>query len=480
MKSIIFLGPSLPVEEARQILDAIYLPPAGQTDMLTATVNCQPDVIGLIDGVFLQSLSVWHKEILYALDRGILVYGSSSMGAIRAAETAAFGMVGVGEVYRQYASGELIDDDEVALSHGPAEQGFRKMSEPMVNVRATFQAAHSSGIIDADQLAHLLAVAKSIYFAERTFPAIFAAASTQGLPPAVLDKMASYVNTNYVDVKRQDAIELLVAIRQLSVSCGSPKRSTTFTFKRSTAFETLYNRDRRVAHGGISLHLESISNYVALHDPSFDETNFDALNRVVVFAFAQMLGLEASGEAVESECERFRKRMALEDDAALTLWLRANDLSLEEFRDLMSQRVLCRRLHRWFIMTLWMERTSKVILDELRLRNKYTEWVARAAAQERLLEHTAHHGHCDASRIALQELAAEHCEWTECRIDIDLTEWAEEMGFHTTGNLKAELIRASIARRAMLELLAQATPESYESKQHARRSAKSLGRPLRS
>ena len=96
------------------------------------------------------------------------------------------------------------------------------------------------------------------------------------------------------------------------------------------------------------------------------------------------------------------------------------------------------------------------------------------------MEHTAHHGHCDASRIALQELAAEHCEWTECRIDIDLTEWAEEMGFHTTGNLKAELIRASIARRAMLELLAQATPESYESKQHARRSAKSLGRPLRS
>src|SRR2546429_7245090 len=96
VKSIIFLGPSLPVEEARQILDAIYLPPAGQTDMLTATVNCQPDVIGLIDGVFLQSLSVWHKEILYALDRGILVYGSRPQGGVPTPRAATFRMGGRG------------------------------------------------------------------------------------------------------------------------------------------------------------------------------------------------------------------------------------------------------------------------------------------------------------------------------------------------------------------------------------------------
>ena len=45
------------------------------------------------------------------------------------------GMVGVGEVYRMYASGELMDDDEVALAHGDEDSGYRPASEPMVNLR---------------------------------------------------------------------------------------------------------------------------------------------------------------------------------------------------------------------------------------------------------------------------------------------------------------------------------------------------------
>lgn len=62
MNAVIFLGPSLPLERARAILPtAHYLAPARQADLLTAVVNLQPTVIGLVDGVFLQQLSVWHK-----------------------------------------------------------------------------------------------------------------------------------------------------------------------------------------------------------------------------------------------------------------------------------------------------------------------------------------------------------------------------------------------------------------------------------
>src|SRR5262245_20044755 len=145
-RAVVFLGPTLPVEEARAILDAVYLPPARQADIVSAITTYRPQVIGLIDGVFAQSLSVWHKEILFALSRGIHVYGASSLGALRAAETAAFGTVGVGEVYRLYASGELTDDDDVALAHGDAASGFRPASEPMVNLRKTFEQARSEGI----------------------------------------------------------------------------------------------------------------------------------------------------------------------------------------------------------------------------------------------------------------------------------------------------------------------------------------------
>ncbi|HJK35420.1 MAG TPA: TfuA-like protein, partial [Methanocorpusculum sp.] len=82
----VFIGPSLPLEEAKQILlDAEYLPPAKRGD-LTEAVRAGAKIIVLIDGVFFQDRAVGHREILSALRAGVAVYGSSSMGALRASE----------------------------------------------------------------------------------------------------------------------------------------------------------------------------------------------------------------------------------------------------------------------------------------------------------------------------------------------------------------------------------------------------------
>jgi hypothetical protein len=74
------------------------------------------------------------------LAAGIPVYGAASMGALRAAELAQFGMVGVGRIFEAYRDGVLEpfdepfeDDDEVAVLHGPPELGHRAMSEALVN-----------------------------------------------------------------------------------------------------------------------------------------------------------------------------------------------------------------------------------------------------------------------------------------------------------------------------------------------------------
>ena len=79
--------------------------------------------------------AVWHKEILLALERGIEVWGAASMGALRAAELAPFGMRGVGAIYRAFARGALVADDEVAVAHLPAAQGYRAVSDALVNLR---------------------------------------------------------------------------------------------------------------------------------------------------------------------------------------------------------------------------------------------------------------------------------------------------------------------------------------------------------
>jgi hypothetical protein len=73
--------------------------------------------IGLIDGFFGNVPAPWHKEILYAMGRGVKVYGAASMGAIRAAELHRYGMKGAGRIFQAYRLGLLTDDDEVCVLH---------------------------------------------------------------------------------------------------------------------------------------------------------------------------------------------------------------------------------------------------------------------------------------------------------------------------------------------------------------------------
>src|SRR3712207_5593379 len=101
MNAVVFLGPTLRVEQAREILDATYLLPVAAGDVWRA-LRTKPDAIGIIDGYFEHTPSVRHKEILLALARGVRVYGASSMGALRACETAPYGMIGVGEVFEAF------------------------------------------------------------------------------------------------------------------------------------------------------------------------------------------------------------------------------------------------------------------------------------------------------------------------------------------------------------------------------------------
>src|SRR5208337_3000103 len=152
VNAVVFLGPTLPQREAAAVLDATFLPPARQGDVFRAVQTHHPRAIGLIDGVFLDVPAVWHREILWALSEGTHVFGAASMGALRAAELAPFGMRGVGAIFAAYRAGRwpgedtsFEDDDEVAVIHAPAEAGGAALSDPMVDLRASLTAAEEEG-----------------------------------------------------------------------------------------------------------------------------------------------------------------------------------------------------------------------------------------------------------------------------------------------------------------------------------------------
>jgi TfuA protein len=206
---IVFLGPSLEREMAASILPAEYRPPARRGDLLHA-VEEGAEIIGLIDGVFHQESAVAHREILTAIKKGVRVVGASSMGALRAAEMDTLGMVGIGEVYGMYRSGELISDDEVALVFDP-ETGL-SLSEPLVNIRFTLKDAERKGVISAQDREALLAAAQSVFYPQRTYGRIVSAAGA-AIDQETQERFLSFVRLHAVDQKRADAIAALEYIR---------------------------------------------------------------------------------------------------------------------------------------------------------------------------------------------------------------------------------------------------------------------------
>lgn len=215
-KIVVFLGPSLDRETARNLLDAEYRPPAARGDMLRAAAD-GARIIGLIDGVFFQESAVAHREILEVLNKEVKVIGASSMGALRAAELDTLGMEGIGEVYRLYKEGILNSDDEVALIFDPVY--FIPVSEPLVNIRCTVGRAVDAGIISNAAGEKIIFHAKSLYFPERTYEKVIAAAR-KSVAPEDLSQFSEYVDRTSCDLKREDAIRALERIMEISNTQG--------------------------------------------------------------------------------------------------------------------------------------------------------------------------------------------------------------------------------------------------------------------
>ncbi|WP_242395514.1 TfuA-like protein, partial [Anaeromyxobacter oryzisoli] len=172
---VAFLGPSLSPEAARAVAPCRVLPPARAGDVL-AILPERPLAIALVDGLFDTTPSVWPRELLAALDAGVAVFGGASMGALRAAELARFGVVGVGRIAAWYREGVLVDDGEVALLHADAEHGFRPFTLPLVQVRAAADAARRGRIASARDERALVEAAAAMPYRERTWPAVLDAA----------------------------------------------------------------------------------------------------------------------------------------------------------------------------------------------------------------------------------------------------------------------------------------------------------------
>jgi hypothetical protein len=240
---LVFLGPSLPLREARALLPgAVFLPPARMGDLYRAARDRRgpATAIALIDGFLGTAPPVRHREILWAMAEGVRVLGAASMGALRAAELDALGMVGVGKIYAAYKAGRyppftdpFEDDAEVAVRQAPVELGSLPVSDAMVDLRETLAAAEAAGVIGRATRDALAAALGRLHFAERSLARL--AEEAMALPEGAA--LAAWLRRGHaVSQKRRDAAALL---RHLAAGGGVAAMAAPpgFAFERAQVWE---------------------------------------------------------------------------------------------------------------------------------------------------------------------------------------------------------------------------------------------------
>lgn len=341
MKIVVFLGPSLARKEAAMLCDAIYLPPARMGDVYRVLFEHRPDVIALVDGYFDAVPAVWHKEILHALAQDVQVVGAASMGALRAAELAPFGMIGLGAIYEAFASGELEDDDEVAVAHSVADEDYVNLSVAMVNMRHGLQLACDRGLLTEAQARALIALAKARFYTERNWAQLWEDALARGMALDRINALRRFVETARPDAKREDARALLVLLaagalvgpaRQPALS---PSCAPTLFWDRLVTTQWAQVRGSRSA---------AFTRFVKASEPRLADLDRSALLYHLVDLQLRDASLDPDGTHLGAAIRQFRTEHDLLERTQAQGWMRENRLDVQEFQRLMRLECGVQRL----------------------------------------------------------------------------------------------------------------------------------------
>jgi hypothetical protein len=319
-----------------------------------------------VDGVFEAQPSVWHHEVLAALEAGVAVFGGGSMGALRAAELHGHGMVGVGAIFEAYRRGELVDDAEVALLHADQEHGFRPLSVPLVNARHAAREAEKARVLSVPEASALVDAAVALFYQDRTWPRLLKAVGAAWTADTQA-RWTAWTAPGLVDLKREDALACLDAAAAFLASGAPPPAHA----KTALPPPSSYVRRRRLVEGLSEREGELVATEDVLEAlraaPDAGELAEAGLRRALLAGWARSLGLVPTAEEVaRAETDAWRRLGVAA--AGRAAWLAAQGLDAREFRRLCEERALER---------LCLEHASKLLPDG-------PSWDEALAAEARL------------------------------------------------------------------------------------------------
>jgi len=202
MKTVVYLGPACDGASANAALTADFRPPARRGD-IEAAVSEGAQCIILLEGQLVYDYPPSPMEIYGALRADVRVYGSASLGALRAVELRHEGMRGSGWVYHRFLDQTLDADDELVALYDP--ETYRPLTIPLIRVRYAVEQMVHQGLLSVTTAAQLLSRLRSIYFEERSTKQVGLCAMEIGLEPALIDLLFA----DCYDIKRLDTLACL-------------------------------------------------------------------------------------------------------------------------------------------------------------------------------------------------------------------------------------------------------------------------------
>ncbi|MET0132682.1 MAG: TfuA-like protein [Kibdelosporangium sp.] len=450
MSVYIFLGPSLPLDQARQELgEAVFLPPVRRGDVYRLVADGRPLVIGIVDGLFDTVPAVVHKEILFAISRGVRVLGAASMGALRAAELWQFGMEGVGRVFEQYRSGKWDADDEVAVVHGGAEVGHQATSVALATIRFALAEAQNRNIISPAAVDDLISAAKDQFYAHRSWRSLHEIGQLSGLDPEELSAFRAYVADECPDAKRDDALALLRRIRELLADGAAPPPhdfdfETTVYWERLTAEAGSLVDVRRadpVRQDSAPVTNSDLFRHVQVRPNGPDRVRATALLHLLDH-YATTMNLAPSEQEQKESLAKFRRRRGLLSAVQTRRWLAEQHITEDELRSLIRLELALEA-----VLARSDQAVRSLLPLELKRRGEFTQAVRAITRKKQVIEQL------DVRSLTLADAGvgfADLLDWyqaTRQSLHGSIKEHADHLGFDSPRELFSEILLEYVTER---------------------------------
>ena len=336
-KVVVFSGPSINVGLRAKYSQFIFREPAQQGNILQVAQLCNVSTIVLLDGFYKTVPAVWHKEIIFALDKGINVVGASSLGALRAVELEDFGMIGHGDIFNWFKEGTLYRDPDVAVAHAGIGDDYKQLTIPIVNIYATLKDSpcrFSLGLIN-----QVLDISREIFFEVRTFETLIRAISNSNLVPETQKLVINSLRSNYVDQKLLDTQSALSYVA--SIDFEDIKEASS-TLNHTLYWNALSINDSYVFPESSGL-LSTKQAFIAFQLLENPEDFMRMRERAISVELCQWLATIYNLKATENEINNMMAQFL--DDRSLTentldQWLRERGLTKADALDYLNACVV--------------------------------------------------------------------------------------------------------------------------------------------